>query len=446
MFRGPNASGVSESARPPVAFGPDQNVRWVAELPGSPSSPCVWGDRIFVTAFHESKLQTRCYDRASGKLLWTRVTPHTKLEEFHATEGSPAASTPATDGSRVVSYFGSSGLVCHDFDGAERWRLELPTADTAGGFGSGTSPLLAGGRVFLNRDQARQSSLLAVDLLTGRKVWERPRPDASTSYGTPILWRQSGGDEIVVPGSVWLRAYAVADGGERWAASGFPSYACTTAVVGEDGLLFFAGWSPGKSDSPWPSWEATAESQDRNKDGIISLEEYPDGPVWFKAQDIDRDGKITRQDWDAISNQMKRGENVLAAVKPGGRGNVTATHVAWTFSRGLPYVPSPLAYRGRVYIVKDGGMASSFDARTGKPHYVQERLGAAGTYYASPVAADGRLYFVSLQGVVTVVKAGGETPELLHQVKFEERIDATPALVESTIYLRTASKLYALGK
>ena len=446
-FRGANASGVSDTAKPPVKFGPAENVLWSIAVPGAPSSPCVWGDRIFLTAFEGGKLQTRCHDRRDGKLLWSRVSPAEKLEEFHATEGSPAASTPVTDGQRVVSYFGSCGLICHDFAGKELWRHELPPAVTAGNFGSGSSPIIVGDLVVLNRDQARDSSLLAVQLKTGKMAWQTPRPDAPTSYGTPVLWKNGGGEEIVVAGSLTLKAYDPKTGAERWRVRGLPSYTCTTPVAG-DGMLFCAGWSPGKADSPWPSWESVLEKQDKNHDGVVSLEEFTEqgDKAWFKSQDINGNGKLDREDWDTIGGLMKKGENVMLAVKPGGSGDITDTHVAWKFTRGLPYVPSPLLYQSRVYIVKDGGMATCVDAKTGQPFYTQERLKAAGSYYASPVAADGRIYVVSLDGKVTVFKAGGETPEILHQVDFKERIAATPALVGNQLYLRTATKLYAFGK
>src|SRR5688572_6496708 len=127
-FRGPNSSGVSESAKPPAKIGPGEGVAWKIDVPWSPSSPCVWGDRLFLTTFSEGKLETRSYDCGDGRLIWTRVAPAERLEDFHQTEGSPAASTPATDGGRVVSYFGSVGLVCYDFDGKELWRHPLPAA------------------------------------------------------------------------------------------------------------------------------------------------------------------------------------------------------------------------------------------------------------------------------------------------------------------------------
>lgn len=143
---------------------------------------------------------------------------------------------------------------------------------------------------------------------------------------------------------------------------------------------------------------------------------------------------------------MAKGENVLLAVKPDDKGELTESHVAWKQTRGLPYVPSPLHYRGRVYLVKEGGMVSSFDARTGQVHYQQERINAIGYYYASPVAADGRIYVASLNGKVTVLAEGGDLPKVLHQADFRERISATPAFVGNTLYLRTATAMFAFGK
>jgi outer membrane protein assembly factor BamB len=329
--------------------------------------------------------------------------------------------------------------------GRELWRHPLPLATTAGGFGSGTSPLIVGDKVILCRDLAANSVIMAVDVNAGKTLWETPRSDSPTSYGSPILRAAEGGAEIIAGGSLSMRAYDVASGAERWVVRGLPSYTCTTPVLG-DGLVFFAGWSPGKSDSPWPSWESTAERLDKNKDGKISPEEFDSGPAWFKAQDVDRDGFITAKDWELIGGLMKRGENVLLAVRPGGQGDVTATHVVWKATRGLPYVPSPLYFEGRVYLIRDGGMMSSFDAKTGQPYYQQERVkDALGSYYASPVAADGRIFVVSLQGKLSVIKAGGDHPEVLQQADFAEPISATPALVGDRLYLRTKTKLYAFG-
>jgi outer membrane protein assembly factor BamB len=447
QFRGPNAAGVSESANPPVEFGPGTNQLWKISVPPGASSPCVWRDWIFLTAFDGGKLQTICYSRSDGKLLWKHDAPAESIEEYNPDEGSPAASTPATDGRRVVCYFGSCGLICYDAKGKELWRHTLPVAQTAGGFGSGTSPVLADGLAIVNRDQAKDCSLLAVDLKTGKKVWEAQRPDVSQSFGTPIFWRNGGADEVVMSGSFKLKGYDLKTGAERWSLDRVASFTCTTPVLG-DGLLFFAAWAPGKEPGSYPTWEYLAQAADKNHDGVITPDEAKAAGFgsFFKAFDANGDGKITADDIEVLKAKLAKGENVLVAVKPGGHGELSDGNVAWKQTSGLPYVPSPLYYRGRVYLVRDGGMVSCFDAKTGAPFYTKERLDAVGNYYASPVAADGRIYFVSLNGHVSVVAAGGEQPKVLNHADFGERICATPALVEKTLYLRTASALFAFGK
>jgi len=447
QFRGLNSSGVSESAKPPVGFGPGTNQLWKVSVPSGASSPCIWGGQIFLTAFDGGALETLCYRRSDGALLWKGDARAKAIEEFHPEEGSPATATPACDGERVVSYFGSCGLVCHDLKGRELWRLELPVAQTAGSFGSGGSPIIAGGLVLVNRDQVSGCSLLAVDLKTGKKAWETIRPDVTQSFGTPIFWKNGGADEVVMSGSLKLKGYDLKTGAERWTLGGMPSFTCTTPVLG-DGLLYFAGWSPGKEPSTMPTFEALAKSADANHDGVITAEEAKAAGMggFFKAFDVNGDGKITPEDLDLMKAQMAKGENVLVAVKSGCHGEVSAEGVAWKQTAGLPYVPSPLFYHGRVYLVRDGGMVSCFDAKTGKPYYEKERLEAAGSYYASPIAADGRIYLISLKGQLSVLAAGGDQPKVLHQADFGERICATPALEGTALYLRTASAMYAFGR
>jgi outer membrane protein assembly factor BamB len=324
-------------------------------------------------------------------------------------------------------------------------RLELPRARTFGGFGSGTSPLIAGERVILSRDVLNGAAVIALELKTGRKLWETARPDSPTSYSTAICWERDGSREVIVAGALALKAYDLLTGSERWQVRGIPPAPCTTPVLGES-MLFFAGWGPGKSDAPLPTWESRLAEWDKDQDGVLTVEEFGWGPAMFRSGDTNEDGKLEAGEWNALLSFAQKGENVLLAVKPGGQGDVTETHVAWKATRGLPYVPSPVYYDGRVYMVKDGGLISSFDARTGEPAYVQERIpDAAGSYYASPVAADGRIYLVSLQGKLTVLSAGGDHPSVIHQSAFGERIAATPALVGEELYLRSATHLYAFG-
>ena len=446
QFRGVNCSGVSADAKPPAKFGPGQNMIWSVEAPWSPSSPCVWGDRIFLTTYNNEQLETQCYDAADGRVRWSHGVKPASLEDFHRTDGSPAASTPATDGKNVVSYFGSFGVVCHDFDGTERWRYPLPVALSAGQYGTGTSPIIVGDSVIVSRDQFRFSSLLALDLKTGAKLWETPRPDSSGSFGTPVRWQNSGVDEIVVASRGRVRGYDAKGGGERWLVDGVTGFVCTTPVV-DEGMLYFAAWSNGAADAPLPTWEEFLKQYDKNGDGQVTFDEFDAGSRdYFRGMDVNRDGKITREDWDLMKAGSAHCENIMVAVKSGGMGNITETHVAWKFSKGLPYVPSPLEYDGRIYLVKDGGLMTSLNTKTGEPFYVQERLGAGGSYYASPVAADGRLYVASVAGKLTVVKAGGDKPEILHQVDFGDRILASPALVGNRLYLRTAKKLWVFGE
>jgi outer membrane protein assembly factor BamB len=447
QFRGPNASGVSESAKPPVEFGPGTNQLWKISVPSGASSPCVWGDWIFLTAFDNGKLQTLCYQRSDGRLLWKHDVKADTIEEYNISEGSPAASTVATDGKRVVSYFGSCGLVCYNTKGKELWKYPLPVAQTAGGFGSGCSPVIVDGLVIVNRDQVKNCSLLAVGVRSGKKAWEAARPDVMQSFGTPIFWKDDGADEVVMSGSLKLKGYDLKTGAERWTLDGMPSFTCTTPVLG-DGLLFFAGWAPGKDAGSKMSFAQIASRADKNGDGVITLEEAKAAGMgaFFKAMDVNGDGKVTAEDIDMMNANLAKGENVLVAVKPGGHGALTEQQVVWKQTRGLPYVPSPLHYDGRVYLVRDGGMVSSFDAKTGQPYYQQERVDAIGNYYASPVAADGHIYLISLNGRVTVLAAGGESPKVLHHADFGERISSTPALVRKTLYLRTASSMFAFAE
>jgi outer membrane protein assembly factor BamB len=446
QFRGANGAGVARDARPPVKIGPTESALWRVAVPWSPSSPAVWGDRIFLTTFNEEQLEIRCHDASDGRVRWSRQIKPESVEEHHRSDGSPAASTPATDGRRVVSYFGSFGLICHDLDGKELWRHPMPLAESGGRFGSGTSPIIVGRHVVLNRDQHQYSSLLAVDLETGRTLWETPRPDAAGSFGSPALWRNDGEDQVVLAATARLKGYALQTGAERWVVDGVTGMVCTTPVVGE-GMLYFAAWSPGQADSPRQPWEEFLKRWDKNGDRVVDLEEIDvNRRDYMRGMDRTRDGKFTIEDWELLKAGDARADNLLLAVKPGGRGNISETHVAWQYRRALPYVPSPLLYEDRIYFVKDGGLMSSLDAKTGEPFYAQERLGANGNYYASPVAADGRIYVASLPGKFTVLKAGGTKPEILHQADFGTRILATPALVGERLYLRTATDLWAFGR
>ena len=214
QFRGPGGSGVAEGQKPPVEIGPDKNLRWKAPVPSGFSSPIVAGDRIVITAFDEGKLYTIAYDRRDGKEAWRADARAQQLEPYLKTEGSPAASTPATDGQRIVSYFGSCGLIGYDLSGKELWRFEMPPASTFGDCGSGVSPILADGIVVLVRDVTRDPKILAVDAATGSLLWQKSRPQSPTSYCTPVVWETPAGKQIVAAGHARMIAYDLKTGRE----------------------------------------------------------------------------------------------------------------------------------------------------------------------------------------------------------------------------------------
>ena len=448
QFRGPNGSGVVDGQKPPVELGPDKNVQWKVPVPSGLSSPIIVGDKLVLTAFENGKLYTIAYQRADGKEAWRAEAPAKQIELYLKGEGSPAASTPATDGQRIVSYFGSCGLFCYDLAGKELWRFDMPTAVLPGNFGSGVSPIVADGIVILVRDELKGAKILALDLASGSLKWEQKR-QSPVSYGTPIVWDTPAGKQVVASGHGRMIAYDLKNGEEKWSVLGQPSGCCTSPVAA-DSMLFFAGWSPGGADdkdNQMPSFDAMLQQMDKNKDGVISRDEGGKGfEGFFDSMDGNKDGKISRDEYDAVLKFMADGKNIAFAVKAGGTGDVSQSHVLWKRTKGLPYIATALAYRGQLITVKDGGIVTACDATTGAEVY-SGRAVAAGKYYASPVAANGHIYFTSLDdGAITVLKAGTTKPEVVAKnPKLGERTSATPAIADDTLYVRTEKHLYAFS-
>ncbi len=464
QFRGPGGRAVApDGMKLPVTFGPDDHVLWKTPLPAGHSSPCIWGDRIFLTGFDKAagKLETLCLDRKDGRILWRQAAPAQKIERVHQIS-NPATSTPATDGERVYVYFGSFGLLCYDFDGREVWRLPRPTPGTR--FGTGTSPVVAGDLVLLNCEYPPRACLHAVNRRTGAVEWKKERLALLEGYATPVLWSHDGLDDVVVLSPMRLTAYAPKDGAERWSVA-VNSTACTTPVAG-DGRLYAAIWTMGGEPADrvkLPSFDELLAKYDTNKDGKISKDELPadlsvmkrseagDIPgadvklkPLFDMVDLNKNGQIERFEWGlGVAMAARPVENGLLAIKPGGDGDVTRTHVAWKDTKAVPEVPSPLYYRGRVYMVRDGGIVSCLDAATGKLVY-RERLGPGGAYFASPIAGDGKVYAASGRGVVVVIAAGDKF-EILARNDFKEAILASPAVADGKLYIRTEGHLYAFA-
>lgn len=448
QFRGPNGSGVADDQKPPVEVGPDKNVKWKIEVPSGLSSPIVVGDKLVLTAFENDKLYTIAYNRADGVEAWRAEAPYTKLEPFNKVHGSPAASSCATDGERIVSYFGSCGLFCYDLAGKELWKHEMPPAVAFAGFGTGVSPIVADGMVVLLRDVMKDPEIIALDIASGNVKWEKQR-ESKSSFGTPTVWKTEKGTYIAAPGYGKLIGYNAKNGEADWFVDGMPA-ACCTSPVAADGNLFFAGWSPGGPDDEGfklPTFEDILKN-DTDKDGALSKAEAEKTGFkdLFDNQDANKDGKISREEWDAVAKFAANSRSSAFALKPGGSGNVTESGVLWKQKKGLPYVSSAILYRGQYLMVKDGGTITAYDANSGKQLY-QKRIQASGSYYASPVAANGNVYFTSLDnGTITVLEGGSPKLNVVAEnPALEERTAATPAIAGNTLYVRTAKHLYAFA-
>lgn len=464
QFRGPNASGVSEDARPPVYFGPETNLLWKTPAPSGVSGPVVWGNHIFLTALESNRLLTLAYDAASGRELWRRAAPARKIESCHRFS-SPAASTPCTDGERVYAYFGSFGIVAYDFSGREVWQRPFDRLPSQ--YGTATSPILAGGQLILQRDgDSTNAQLVALAPATGRTVWESARPLAGASYATPMVWRHDGVEELMVQGKGRVSAYSLGGGEAKWWVRGWGFAAVTTPVAG-DGMLLVGGsgmGDPGEPDDPVMQWKSLI-AHDANHDGQLALEEIPKDLAWqirkeipkevpgnnFRIRDLmnwfvdtNKDKVVTKAEWDAMEAFSKDKFNAdrFVGIRPGGKADSTDTHVVWETSKGLSEMPSALYYRGRVHFLRDGGLWTVIEPKTGKRVLDRERIGIGGQAVASPIAANGYIYVVNEPGTFAVLRAG-DTLDVVAVNKLGESVRCTPAIAGRRLVVRTAEHLWA---
>jgi len=418
QFRGPHATGIADGQHPPVTWDvkAGTNVRWKTPIPGlGHSCPVVWGDRVFVTTAISSgepdpkvrtgnygdvasvndtskhTWQVLCLDRQTGKVLWTRTAYEGLPKIKRHLKGSQASCTPATDGKRVVACFGSEGLYCYDFEGKLLWKRDLSTIDSSFAidreyeWGFGSSPVIHEGLVILQFDLSHDSFLAAYSLEDGSRVWATPR-DEIPSWSTPTVWKNSKRTEIVTNAAQYARGYDPATGKELWRLAKKSEVTIPTPVPAGDRIFVVSGNRPIQP--------------------IFALKPGATGDISLK------DGE-TRNEF-----------------------------VAWGTLRGGPYMPTPIAYGSHLYVCSNAGVVTCYEAATGKQVY-RERIGGT-SYTASPVAADGRLYFVSEQGEVRVVKAG-EKFELLAVNDMGDVRMACPALSPAALFVRTQHALSALG-
>lgn len=383
-WRGPSGQGLAAGEGYPDAWSDTENVRWRAAVPGrGHSSPIVWKDHLFVTtAYDDGRVSVLAYRVSDGRQLWESFAPDNTGEHIHR-KNSHASATAATDGRRVYASFGNKGVLAVDFSGKQLWHRSLGTF--ANYHGSAGSPLLYKDRLIVYQDHKGGSQggafVAALDTRTGATLWRTER-GGSVGWGTPVAVRAFGRDEIVVSSQHRVQAYDPGSGGELWSCAGNTFEVIPTPVVGH-GLVFC---SSGRA-----------------------------GPT--------------------------------LAIRPGGKGDVAATHLAWKASKGSPFVPSPLLLGDLLYMVNDmASVATCYEARTGEVVW-QGRLGEEQRegFSASPVAADGKLFFTNDRGETFVLRAGRRF-ELLRVNALNAPVLASPALVNGRFYFRTDKELVAVGR
>ncbi len=406
QWRGPSATGVAPNANPPLQWSEEKNIRWKIEIPGQGlSSPIVWGDRVFVTtaiptakniapasegsgrrgisATDVNKFVLLALSRRNGSVIWQRTAIAALPHEGTHLDASWASNSPVTDGELIIASFGSRGIFCYNQQGQLLWQKDLGDMTTRNAFGEGSSPVLHGNTVVVNWDHEGQSFIVALDKRTGKELWKADR-DEPTSWSTPLVVVHEGKPQVIVNATNRVRSYDLVTGKINWECSGMTVNAIPSPVTAEGVVYLTSGF---------------------------------------------------------------RGSALLAIRLDRAQGDLSnSPAVVWKYDQDTPYVPSPLLYNGKLYFLKvNTGILSCFNAKTGEPFYVRQRLEGVANVYASPVGAAGRVYVVGRDGVTLVIK-NGESFEVLATNKLDDGIDASPALADNELYLRGRKFLYCIAE
>ena len=446
-FRGPNGSGISTATNVPTEFGPAKNLVWKLPLPPGHSSPILHGDRLYLTAYRGDTLVTLAIDRRKGRVLWERAAPPVRTKVVDK-RNNPASPSPAVDEHGIFVFFPDYGLIAYDASGKERWSVPLGPFNNI--YGMGASPVIVDDLVVLVCDQSIGSYIMAVEKRTGRVRWKVDRPEAKSGHSTPIVWRgPDGRDQVVVPGSFLLTSYDAATGRKLWWVGGLSFEMKSTPVIGDD-TVYVNGYGAPVNDPgnkiTLPPAEDVWKTADADGNGVISKPEFPKftPAFWFDVADLDSNGSLTRDEW-AYYRAALDSENGMLAIRLGGSGDMSDKAVRWRYQRSVPQLPSPLLYGGVLYMANDNGIITMLNPETGALIKQGRLAGAFGPHFASPVAADGHIFFSTEPGAVVVVPPGGDlTPLAVNDLG--ESIYATPAFADGRIYVRTTAALYAFGK
>ena len=419
-FRGPQASGIAEGQQLPDRWDPASgaNVLWRTPIPGlAHSSPIVWGDRIFVTSAvsadaaatfkpglygdgdasaDRSRHRWMIYaiDKRSGKTLWERVAHEGQPIDKRHIKSTYASASPATDGRIVVAWFGSHGLHAYDVNGTFLWKVDLGRMDLGAydiptfEWGPASSPIIWNGLVIVQCDTQGDSFLLAVDAATGETRWKADR-DELPSWGTPTVATPPGGPVLVTNAANFVRAYDPTTGKELWRIGRSSKITAPTPVF-DDGLF------------------------------VIASGRAPERPIFVVKPDAR--GDLTLPD-----------------------GATSSPSILWSKTGRGSYMPTPLIYKGLLYVLANNGVFDAYNLRTGEEVYRQRLPQVGNGFSASPVAADDKIYLSSEDGDVLVI-AAGPTFKHIATNAMGESLMATPALSEGVMYLRSAKHLFAIGK
>jgi outer membrane protein assembly factor BamB len=452
QFRGPQGLGIADVKASPTELSLEKNLDWKTPVPPGFSSPVLTEDRIFLTGYEGEKgdeaLLTICLNRADGKVLWRRQAPRPRKEPYNPIHG-PTSTSPVTDGENVYAFFGDFGLLSYDGAGNERWRV--PLGPFANRNGHGSSPIVVGDKVILICDQDTESYILALNKDDGSVRWKVDRPGITRGYATPAILRPPKGPaEVIAPGAYRLVAHSLETGEALWWVGKMPWQVRGVPVI-DGGTIYFNAWESGggTSSEEIPPFDEVLTKFDANHDGKISPEEHPNprlrqlGPNW-EDFDLNDDGFFDSRDWLFYRGRLTSESSMIAIRPDGARGDLTDTKVMWRYYKSLPNSASALLYEGVVYLVKDGGILTTLDPKTGDV-LKQGRLNdALEKYWASPIAADGRIYVTSEACKVSVLKPGGQW-EIAVINDLPGDCYATPAIVDGHFYLRTSEAMYSFS-
>jgi outer membrane protein assembly factor BamB len=444
-FRSDRGIPSGAGSLPEQLDSPD-GMHWRVALDSGHSSPIIYNNQIFLTTYGKStrELATLALAVDTGRMLWKRIAPAARIEEYSRSTGNPAQATPACDGQRLYVFFGSYGLICYDLQGKLLWEQRMgPFQDE---YGSASSPVLLDDKVVIQQDHDVNSFLMALDSKSGKVIWKSERPNAVRSYSTPAVWTRNGRKELLVAGALELAGYDPSDGKRLWWTYGLARIVIPTPVPSGD-LVYMASWTMGSDAGQrikMESWPEALRRWDRNGDGRLSRYEVysPEVLERFFRMDIDQSGDLDQEEWERGAAVFQRAQNGILAIRPSSAsGELGVNAIIWKCARGASYVATPLLDHGTLWTVKDGGIVTKISAATGDV-LLEKRLPSMGNYYSSPVSADGKIFFAGEQGVVSII-ANEPDWRVIASHDFGERIYATPLVSDGRLFIRTEQALYS---